>query len=81
MVCIPESFEGLLADAIMSCRIYKQHAEKHDVTGDSSCLGVVDLDRCFRSKLLLLDVIKAKSKSDVHMGIAQTDWDLLTHLT
>jgi hypothetical protein len=56
---IPESLERLLADPVVSCRVDEQHAKQHDVTCNSTGLGVVNLQSNLRSYLHSLDVVEA----------------------
>lgn len=41
VVGVPERFIGLLADPGMGGSEHHEHAEKHNVTGDTASLGVV----------------------------------------
>lgn len=59
MVSVPERFEGLLADAVVSRRVHQKHAKEHDMTGYTTRLGVVNLDGCDRTNLCLFDVEEA----------------------
>ena len=56
VVRIPESLEGLSSYTVMSRGVHQKHAQKHDMSSDAACLGVVYLYRSFWSKLVLLDV-------------------------
>lgn len=60
---VPESLEGLLTDLRMSSRIHQKHAEKHDVSCDTTYLGVMDLDGRLLSDLSSLDVEEAAAVS------------------
>jgi hypothetical protein len=53
---VPEGLEGLLTDLCMRSRIHQKHTEKHDVSCDTTCFGVVDLDGCDFSDLSPLDI-------------------------
>lgn len=63
VVGVPESLERLLADPVMSSRVHHKHAEKHDMTGDTTGLGVMNLNGQFRSYLCSLDVEEAAKVS------------------
>jgi hypothetical protein len=63
VVGVPESLERLLADSVMSGRIHHKHAEKHDMTGDTTGLSVVDLNGQFGTHLCSLDVEEAAGVS------------------
>lgn len=39
--------------------VHQKHAEEHDVAGDATGLGVVDLDGRLGTKLEALDVVEA----------------------
>ncbi len=56
---IPESFEGLLPNTVVSSRVHQQHAEEHDMSGNTTGLSVVDLDRCRRPDLCFFHVVEA----------------------
>jgi len=43
MMSIPESLKTLLANFLMSSGIHEHHDEKHEMTGNSSCLGIMNL--------------------------------------
>lgn len=43
----------------------QKHAEKHDVSSDSTCLGVVDLKRDLRSYLYSFHIEEAMHSSDL----------------
>jgi hypothetical protein len=58
MVSVPERLERLLTDASVSTRIHQQHAEKHDMTSDSTRLSIMNLKSQDRSDLSQLDVIE-----------------------
>ena len=59
VVGVPEGLEGLLSDFGVGGGIHEKHAEEHDVSSDSTGLGVVDLDSSDWSNLVLLDVEEA----------------------
>lgn len=64
VVAIPERLEGLLPDAVMRGSVHEEHAEQHDMTGDATRLGVVDLDCRDWTDLRLFDVEEASLLSD-----------------
>lgn len=51
VMSVPERLVRLLTDFLVRSRVYEKHTEKHDVSGDATCLLVMDLDRGFRSDL------------------------------
>lgn len=59
VVCVPEGFERLLANAVVGGSIHQQHAKKHDMACDTTSLGIVDLNSGDGSNLRLLHVIEA----------------------
>ena len=59
MVSVPEGLERLLADAVVGGGVHQEHAEQHDVAGDTTRLGVVDLDGSDRADLTLLNIVEA----------------------
>lgn len=58
MVGIPKCLEALLADLVVRSSIHEQHTQKHNVPGDASWLGVVDLDRRHLPNLTPLHIEK-----------------------
>ena len=60
VMCVPESLEGLLTDFCVCGRVHKKHAEKHDMSCNTTGFGVVDLDSCDLSNLSLLDIEEAE---------------------
>lgn len=58
MVSVPEGLEGLLSNAVMGGRVHQKHAEQHDVAGDTTGLGVVNLKGGNGTNLRLLDVVE-----------------------
>ena len=56
VVGVPESLERLLSNLVMSSCVHEQHAQEHDMTGDSSRLSVVNLNGRNRANLGALDV-------------------------
>ena len=59
VVCVPESLEGLLSDAVMSGGVHEKHTEQHYVSRDTSRLSVMDLECDLRPYLASLHVVKA----------------------
>lgn len=55
---VPECLVRLLPDSVVGGSVHQQHAEKHDVSGDSTSLRVVDLDSGLRANLGLFNVEK-----------------------
>lgn len=53
---VPESFEGLLSNLVMSSRVHQKHAEEHNVAGNTTSLRVVNFDSQFWSNLRLLHI-------------------------
>jgi hypothetical protein len=56
---IPKSLVGLLANAMVGGGIHEHHAQKHDMSSDTTCLGKVDLNCSLRADLILFDVVEA----------------------
>lgn len=56
---VPESLERLLPDLCVGCSVHQKHAKKHNVTCDTTCLGIVDLDGSYRPDLGFLYVEEA----------------------
>jgi hypothetical protein len=59
MVGVPEGFEGLLSDPVVSGRIHQKHEQKHHVSSNSTCFGVVDLECYLGSHLRSFNVEEA----------------------
>jgi hypothetical protein len=59
MMCVPESLERLLANLGVGSGVHEKHAEQHNMSRDSTCFGVVDLNGSDWSNLSLLDVEEA----------------------
>lgn len=59
MVSVPEGLERLLPNAVVGGGIHEQHAKQHDVTCNTTGLGVVNLDCGYWSDLSLLHVVEA----------------------
>ena len=77
MMRVPESFVRLLPYPSVGSSEHKQHAEKHNMSCNTSHLGIMYLDRGLRSELVLLNVEKAVIKS-----VRLNAWSsLATHLT
>lgn len=53
VVGIPESFEALGTDLVVCGRVHQNHDEEHEVTSDTTCLGIVDIQ-----SLLLTDLCR-----------------------
>lgn len=59
VVSVPERLKGLLTNLGMGGRVHEEHTKKHDVAGDASCLGVMDLERCLLADLGYFNVEEA----------------------
>ena len=53
---VPERLEGLFSNLRMRSCVHEEHAQQHDVSGDTAGLGVVNLHTRLRSHLRALDV-------------------------
>lgn len=60
VVSVPKGLKRLLSNSVVGSRVHEQHAKKHHVAGDSTRLGVVNLERQDRSNLCPLNVEKAR---------------------
>jgi hypothetical protein len=58
MMCVPKRLKRLLADLVMGSGVDEQHAQQHNVSGYSTRLGVVNLERDLGSDLGLLDIVE-----------------------
>lgn len=76
MMSIPESLEGLLANLLMCCCIHQKHTQQHNVTGNTTSFGVVDLESSDLSDLCLFDIEKTVVVSIGHLIIGKE-----THFT
>lgn len=65
VMCVPESLEGLLTDLCVCGRVHQKHAEKHDMSCNTTGFGIVDLDGCDLSNLSPLDIEEAEVVSFV----------------
>ena len=45
VVRVPESLEALVADLVVRSGVHEEHDEKHEMTGDTARLGVVNGER------------------------------------
>jgi hypothetical protein len=59
VVSVPKGLERLLAYPGMGSRVDQQHAEQHDMAGDTTSFGVVNLESDLRSYLDTFDVEEA----------------------
>jgi hypothetical protein len=59
MVSVPKCLERLLADLSMSGRVHQDHAQEHNVSSNSTSLGIMNLNSGDRSDLSFLDVEEA----------------------
>lgn len=55
---VPKGLEALLANLMMGRGIHQEHAEKHDMSRNSSGLRVVNLDSSHRPELVFFNVEK-----------------------
>lgn len=58
MVSVPEGLERLLTDTRVRSCVHEEHAQKHDVSSDTTSLRIVDLKSADRTNLSLLDVVE-----------------------
>lgn len=56
VVGVPESLEALLTNPLVGGGVHEDHDEEHEVTSDSSGLGVVDLEGKLLTNLSALDI-------------------------
>ena len=68
MVGVPKGFERLLSNPVVSSGIDEKHAQQHDMSGNTTSFGIVDLQRNLRTHLGPLHVEKA---AQVSFGRAQ----------
>ena len=59
MMGIPESLKRLLSDTVVGSGIHQNHAEQHDVTSDTTRLGIMNLNGSDGSNLRLLNIEEA----------------------
>ena len=59
MVGVPEGFERLLSDPVVSGRVDQKHEQKHHMSSNSTCFGVVDLECNLWSNLCSFNVEEA----------------------
>lgn len=52
VMCIPEGFEALGADLVVSSRVHDDHYQEHEVASDTSGLCVMDLEGTLFSDFL-----------------------------
>lgn len=69
VVGVPESLERLLTNPVVSSRVDQQHAEQHDVSGNSTSLGVVNLECNLRADLDTLDIEEAGTISTIQTTV------------
>ena len=51
VVGIPERFEALGTDLVVCGRVHQNHDEEHEVTSDTTCLGIVDIQSLLLTNL------------------------------
>lgn len=78
VVRIPEGFEGLLADLCVGRGIHQEHAEKHNMTRDTTSFFVVDVQRDFWPDLILFDIEEATSRLEPRFSEGFFERDILT---
>jgi hypothetical protein len=59
VVSIPKCFEGLLTNLGVGSRVHQDHTQEHDVSSNSTSIGVMNLNSSERSNLSSLDVKEA----------------------
>jgi hypothetical protein len=59
VVRVPEGFERLLSDLVVSRCVHKQHAQKHGVASHTTSLQIVNVKSIARTKLSPFDVVEA----------------------
>ena len=59
VVHVPKRLERLLSDTMVRCCVHQEHAQEHDVTGNTTGLDVVDLHRRHWANLALLNIVEA----------------------
>jgi hypothetical protein len=57
MMSIPKRFECLLSQWCMRCSVHQEHAEQHDMSGNSTCLGIMYLESRYWSRTDRFDVL------------------------
>jgi hypothetical protein len=59
VVSVPKCFERLLANLGMGSCVHQHHAQQHNVTRDTTSLGVMDLDGSHGSNLCPFNIEEA----------------------
>ena len=59
VMSVPERFERLLTDPVVGSGVDQKHEQKHEMSSDTTSLGVVDLKRDLGSHLYSLNVEEA----------------------
>lgn len=59
VMSVPESLEALLADLCVRGGEHQQHAEQHDMSGNTAGVGIMDLQGVQRPHLRLFHVEEA----------------------
>lgn len=63
VMCVPEGLERLLTDAGVRSGVHEEHTQEHDMAGDATSLGIVDLYRKLWSNLRFLNIEEATKVS------------------
>ena len=72
MVSVPERFERLSANLVMSSRVHQEHQEQHDVTGEAAWLSVHNTPSCLLANLSELDVEHVDIFGEASSALATT---------
>ena len=51
VVGIPECLKALFSDLVVGGSVHQEHDEEHEMTGDTTSLGVVNVERKLRAHL------------------------------
>jgi hypothetical protein len=68
VVSVPKRFERLLSNPVVRSCVDQQHAEKHNMSSNSTSFGVVNLESDLRTDLSALNVEEAGFISPVQHG-------------
>lgn len=72
VMCVPEGLKCLLPNTMMSGRIDQHHAEKHDMTCDTTRSREMNLDSQLVANVIFFDVVEAEAVSEVKSR--QMEW-------
>jgi hypothetical protein len=56
---VPECLERLLSDPVVGSGVDQEHEQKHEMSSDTTSLGIMDLKRDLRSHLYSFNVEEA----------------------